>query len=63
MSGILHSEWKRLAKILLSVICAHMADFPRSGHIFIMIPKSLILSFNLMSIPKYICDWICKIRL
>ena len=29
----------------------------------IMILRSLIPSFDLMSISKYICDWICKIRL
>ena len=30
--GILHSEWKILAKIKLSVICAQIVDFCKPGH-------------------------------
>ena len=32
-NGIVHSERKILAKIHLGVICAHMVDFCRPGHI------------------------------
>ena len=32
-SGILHLELKIFAKILLGVICTHMFDFCRPGHI------------------------------
>ena len=31
-NGKMHSEWKILANIELSVICAQMVDFCRSGH-------------------------------
>ena len=33
-NGILHSEQKILVKIELGVICAHMVDLCRPGHIY-----------------------------
>ena len=40
LCDFLHSEWKVLAKIQPSVMCAHMVDFHKSGHI----PHSRFLS-------------------
>ena len=34
-NGILQSQLKILAKILLSVICAHIVDFCRSSHNYV----------------------------
>ena len=34
-NGIPRSELKILPKILLGVICAHMVDFRRLGHIYL----------------------------
>ena len=33
-NGIVRSERKILAKIYLGVICAHMGDFHRPGHVY-----------------------------
>ena len=44
-NGIPHSELKILAIIQLSVICAHMIDFRRPGHIYSWIWNFDIVSF------------------
>ena len=36
---ILHSELKILAKIQLSVVCAHMVDYHRSSHMLYKVKK------------------------
>ena len=49
-NGIPHSELKILPKIQLGVICAHMVDFCRPGHIKITLATFLILATQVAAI-------------
>ena len=45
-NGILHSEHKILAKTYLGVICAHMVNFCRPGHIYTYMTRDVKPEFQ-----------------